>query len=209
MFGMIFKPQNKSLRHFLSFQNKLPLLPLKTYVTHHRRTPHTSHHTPHTTDHRRKRTPANEGPATAHTDHTHTHTSSKPQPAPTTHPHKHTHTHQNARKALPHPRRHERTTHTPTQTTQAHAPRRNTHTDGDHNQGRWGHAHKQHGQEKRKTPPTTTTLPGRDGKPTTANHTAKWGAGRKRPTEEAGEGPNLRGLGPPSVTVSAPPEHTE
>ena len=32
MFGMIFKPQNKSLRHFLSFRNKLTLLPLKTYV---------------------------------------------------------------------------------------------------------------------------------------------------------------------------------
>ena len=34
MFGMIFKPQNKSLRHFLSFRNKLTLLPLKTYVLH-------------------------------------------------------------------------------------------------------------------------------------------------------------------------------
>ena len=33
MFGMIFKPQNKSLRHFLSFRNKLTLLPLKTYLT--------------------------------------------------------------------------------------------------------------------------------------------------------------------------------
>ena len=32
MVGMIFQPQNKSLRHFLSFQNKLTLLPLKTYV---------------------------------------------------------------------------------------------------------------------------------------------------------------------------------
>ena len=32
MFGMIFKPQNKSLRHFLGFWNKLTLLPLKTYV---------------------------------------------------------------------------------------------------------------------------------------------------------------------------------
>ena len=32
MVGMIFKPQNKSFRHFLSFRNKLTLLPLKTYV---------------------------------------------------------------------------------------------------------------------------------------------------------------------------------
>ena len=29
------------------------------------------------------------------------------------------------------------------------------------------------------------------------------------PTGDAGEGPNLRGLGPPPVTVSAPPEHTQ
>ena len=32
MVDMIFKPQNKSLRHFLIFRNKLTLLPLKTYV---------------------------------------------------------------------------------------------------------------------------------------------------------------------------------
>ena len=78
-----------------------------------------------------------------------------------------------------------------------------------HNQGRWGHAHKQHGQEEQKAPPTTTTPPGRDGKPTTANHTAKRGVGQKGPTGDAGEGPNLRGLGAFRVTVSAPPEHTQ
>ena len=32
MVGMIFEPQNKCFRHFLSFRNKLTLLPLKTYV---------------------------------------------------------------------------------------------------------------------------------------------------------------------------------
>ena len=32
MVAMIFKLQNKSLRHFLSFRNKLKLLPLQTYV---------------------------------------------------------------------------------------------------------------------------------------------------------------------------------
>ena len=32
MVGMIFKPQNKSFRPFLTFRNKLTLLPLKTYV---------------------------------------------------------------------------------------------------------------------------------------------------------------------------------
>ena len=32
MVGMMFKPQNKSLCHFLSFRNKLTPLPLKTYV---------------------------------------------------------------------------------------------------------------------------------------------------------------------------------
>ena len=73
-----------------------------------------------------------------------------------------------------------------------------THTPAaNHNQGEWGQAHKQHGQEKRKAPPTTTTPPGRDGKPTTADHTAKRGAGRKGPTGDTGEGPNLRGLAPP------------
>ena len=58
-------------------------------------------------------------------------------------------------------------------------------------------------------PPTTTTPPRRDRTPTTANRTAKRGAGRKGPTWGAGEGPNLRGLGAPPVTVSAPPEHTQ
>ena len=32
MVGIIIKPQNRSLRRFLSFRNKLTLLPLKTYV---------------------------------------------------------------------------------------------------------------------------------------------------------------------------------
>ena len=120
------------------------------------------------------------------------------------------------------------TSHNPTNTppphTTHHKPRTTHHTDttrartapqthtplANHNQRRRRHAHKQHGQEQRNPPPpTTTTPPRRDGTPTTANRTAKWGAGRKGPTGDAGEGPNLRGLGAPPVTVSAPPEHTQ
>ena len=108
----------------------------------------------------------------------------------------------------PHTTNHTRHTNTDTRRArtapQTHIPTAN------HNQRRRRHAHKQHGQEQRKNPPTTTTTPPRrDGKPTTASHTAKSGAGRKGPTGDAGEGPNLRGLGPPRVTVSAPPEHTQ
>ena len=175
------------------------------------------------THHRRQRNPARsggkshsgtsarsgEGPTTAHTNHTHTHTSSKPQPAPATQPHTHTHTstHTEDTPTPTPPRTHD--THTSTDTTRARtAPQ--THTPAaNHSQGRWGHAHKQHGQQKPKAPPTTTTPPGRDGKPTTENHTAKRGVGREGRTGDAGEGPNLRGLGAPPVTVSAPPEDTQ
>ena len=41
-----------------------------------------------------------------------------------------------------------------------------------------------------------------------ANTAGGGGSGRNGPTGDAGKGPSLMGLGPPPVTVSAPPEHT-
>ena len=40
-------------------------------------------------------------------------------------------------------------------------------------------------------------------------HSGRGGSERREPTGDAGEGPSLRGLAPPPVTVSAPPEHTQ
>ena len=80
-----------------------------------------------------------------------------------------------------------------------------------HNQGRRGHAHKQLGQEWRgAAPPPPPPGPTQERRETHHNkpHSER-GAGRKGPTGNAGEGPNLRGLGAPPVTVSAPPEHTQ
>ena len=142
------------------------------------------------THHRRQRNPARsggkshsgtsarsgEGLTTAHTNHTHTHTGSKPQPAPATHAHTHTHTptHTEDTPTPTPPRTHD--THTNTDTTRARTEPQTQTPAANHNQGRWGHAHKQHDPEKQKAPPTTTTPPGRDGKPTTANHTERRGA---------------------------------
>ena len=64
---------------------------------------------------------------------------------------------------------------------------------------------------KRSRPPNTTTAPqpGVAEDPPPHQTQREGGTGRKGPTGDAGEGPNLRGLGAPEVTVSAPPEHTQ
>ena len=179
--------------------------------------PLTTHHTPHTTHHTPRpaaepqpgvagnRTPpqaakpSQEWPGVGHRNLRQewrgtNHTTHQPQP----------HRHTTAAHHTP-----QTTHHTPTQTPRAHAPRhKHTHQRRTTTRG-GGDTHTSNRARNSGNPPPPTTPPRRDGTPTTANRTAKWGAGRKGPTGDAGEGPNLRGLGAPPVTVSAPPEHTQ
>ena len=63
----------------------------------------------------------------------------------------------------------------------------------------------------RSRPPITTTAPqpGEAENPPPQPTQRKGRAGRRGPTGNPGKGLNLRGLGAPPVTVSAPPEHNQ